>query len=429
MNFNTEKIQLVARYQLGTEHALEHADFLNTPDIVLLQAVTIYLGILQHTGETRSAWLLAGVFIRIAVSMKLHRDGSHFADITPFEAEMRRRLWWQMCIIDSQFADVQVSDYKVSEGMFDTEMPANVDDADLDPAMSISPVAAEGWTDTTVLLVHCEIWKLSRRLKTFPAAKHASTPHNDDRLEVFQQSWAMIEDKYLKHPNPNQPLLCFVTTSARMFLTKVDLILQTKQHSARKTEPHAADTSQSDKVFLSSLSIIEYTYTSLNEPGCSGWRWQIEGRQPPWHALRIVLGQLCTRHWDPICDRAWSSANTYMSSLCDAAQRDPRYQQLLSLAATVPMKRADELHHRVVTDSLSDLTSVMAPELSGHSAEAGISGTVPAQTFEEPCLGNADGNSNDLLRDIPSLEMDWQFWDEISGELELSPDFWDACGL
>ena len=90
MNFDTDKDQLVARYRLGTEQALEQADFLNNPDIIILQALAIYLGVLQHTGETRSAWFLAGVLVRIAVSMKLHRDGSNVANITPFEIEMRR---------------------------------------------------------------------------------------------------------------------------------------------------------------------------------------------------------------------------------------------------------------------------------------------------------------------------------------------------
>jgi hypothetical protein len=238
VNFNTDKDQLVARYRLGTEQALEQADFLNNPDIIVLQALTIYLGVLQHTGETRSAWLLAGVLVRVAVSMKLHRDGSDFPNITPFEIETRRRLWWQICLIDSRSEDMQVSKYKLSEGMFDTEIPANTDDANLGPGMSKPPVVAERWTDMTVFLIHCEVWKLSRRLQSVTAASHASPPDIDERLELFQRSQTRIEDTYLKHLNPNQPLHSFVATIARLFLTKVDLILHTKQHSL--LTPHRA---------------------------------------------------------------------------------------------------------------------------------------------------------------------------------------------
>jgi len=432
VNFNTDKDQLVARYRLGSEQALEQADFLNNPDIIVLQALTIYLGVLQHTGETRSAWFLAGVLVRVAVSIKLHRDSSHFANITPFEIEMRRRLWWQICFIDSQSEDVQVSEYKLSEGMFDTEIPANTDDANLDPGMSNRPVVAERWTDMTVFLIRCEVWKLSRRLQSVTAANYALPSDIDEKLELFQQSQARIEDTYLKHLSPNQPLHSFVATIARLFLTKVDLILHTKQHSAGATEPQPADTSQSDKVFMSSLSIIEYTYALQNEPGWSGWSWQIQGRQPPWHALRVVLGQLCTRHWEPICERAWSSAKGSFDSLPEAARRDPRHQQLLVLASAVQRNRADELHHQtsvVSADAHVDLTSGATLTLSAPLAEVDISGTVSTWTPQEPLLVMADDSNNNVFSDVPDLEMDWLVWDETAMELEPSLEFWDMGGL
>lgn len=432
MNFNSDKDQIFARYRLGTEQALEQADFLNSPDITVLQALTIYLGVLQHTGETRSAWCLAGVLVRVAVSMKLHRDGSHFANITPFEIETRRRLWWQICFIDSRSEDVQVSEYKIAEKMFDTEIPVNKDDAGLDPAMSKPPVFAERWTDMTVFLIRCEVWKLSRRLQSVTTASYALPPDVDERLDLFQQSQARIEDIYLKHINPNKPLQSFVATSARLFLTKIDLILHTKQHSAGIIDIQPADTSQSDKVFVSSLSIIEYTYATQNEPGWSGWSWQIQGRQPPWHALRVVLGHLCKRRWGPIAERAWSSAKRSLDSLPEAARRDPRYQQLLVLTSAVQKDRANELHHHTSgasTNTHVDVTSPTALTLSTPLAQVGIGGTVSTWGPQEPFLVMADDSNNNPFSDFLSPEMDWQAWDKITGEMEPSLEFWDMGGL
>jgi hypothetical protein len=432
VNFNTDKDQLVARYRLGTEQALEQADFLNNPGIVILQALTIYLGVLQHTGETRSAWFLAGILVRVAVSMKLHRDGSNFADNTPFEMEMRRRLWWQICLIDSRSEDVQVSKYKLSEEMFDTEIPANMDDANLDPGMSKMPIVVERWTDMTVFLIRCEVWKLSRRLQSVTTASCPLPPEIDERLKLFKQSQARIEDIYLKHLNPNQPLHSFVATIARLFLTKVDLILHTKRYSARATEPQPADAPQSDKIFMLSLSIIEYTYAVQNEPDWSGWSWQIQGRQPPWHALRVVLDQLCTRRWGPICELAWPSAKRSFDSLPEVAQRDPRYQQLLVLASAVQKNRADEPYHQtsgVSTNTHADLTSATALTLSAPLAQVGISGAVSTWTPQESSLVMADDANNNAFSDALSIEMDWQVWDEIAGGLEPSLEFWDMGDL
>lgn len=430
-NFNTDKDQLVARYRLGTEQALQQADFLNRPNITVLQALIIYLGVLQHNGETRSAWFLAGLLVRVAVSMKLHRDGSHVANITPFEKEMRRKLWWQMCFIDSRSEDVQVSEYKISEAMFDTKVPANIDDANLDPVMSEMPVLAERWTDMSVFLIQCEIWKLSRRLQSVTTASSSLPPSIEKKIELFQQSQTRIEDTYLKHLSPNRPLHSFVATNTRLFLTKVDLILHTKQYSARGTEPDATDNSQSNKTFMSSLSIIEYTYALQNETGWSGWSWQIKGRQPPWHALRVVLSQLCTRRWEPVYSRAWWLAKRYLDNIPEEAQRDPRYQQLLMLASTVQRNRADEQHRQVneastITD---DLASGPALTLSAPLAQVGDSETVSTWTPQDPFLAMADDPNSNIFGETPGLEMDWQGWDEIAGEPGPSLDFWDMDGL
>lgn len=432
MNFNTDKDQLTARYRLGTEQALEQADFLKNPDIAVLQALTIYLGVLQHTGETQSAWVLAGILVRLSVSMKLHRDGSHFANVTPFEMEMRRRLWWQVCFIDSRSEDLQVSEYKVSEGIFDTEIPANTDDANLEPEMLASPIVAEKWTDVTVSLIHCEVWKLSRRLQPVTAASYALPPDSHERLELFQQSQARIEDTYLKHLSLSQPLHSFVATIARLFLTKIDLILHTKQHPVRETESQPADTVQSDKVFMLSLSIIEYTYALQNEPGWSGWSWQIQGRQPPWHALRVVLGQLCRRRWGPNCERAWSSAKKSFDSLPGTAQRDPRYQQLSVLASAVQRNRADEPHRQMSgepTNAHTNLTSAIPLTLPAPLAQVSISGTDSGWTPQDPFLVIGDEDDNHAFSDIPGLEMDWQGWDDFTMDLEPSLESWDVGGL
>lgn len=428
MNFDNDRDQLIARYRLGTEQALAQADFLNKSDITLLQALTIYLGVLQHTGETRSGWFLVGALVRVAVSMKLHRDGSHFTNMTPFEIEVRRRLWWQICSIDSRSEDVQVSQYKLSEEMFNTETPMNIDDAALDLEMSQMPVAMDGWTDMTVFLIRCEVWKLSRRLQSVTAANDALPPDMDESPKLFQQSQIRIENTYLKHLNPNQPLHSFVTTSARLFLTKVDLILYTKQQSVRATGLQSADTSKIDKVFMSSLSIIEDTYTLQNEPGWSGWRWQMRGWQPPWHALRVVLGQLCVHNWGPIYERAWSSAKRSFDNLSQAVRRDPRYQQLSVLTSAVERKRVDELHHRNSRASMSaDIGPASATALD-LSAPLGISGTDSTWTSQEPFSVMADDSTN-IFDDVPGLEMDWEEWKKIARELESSSEFWDLGGL
>ena len=432
MNFNTDKDQLLARYRLGTEQALAQADFLNDPDITVLQALAIYLGVLQYIGEARYAWSLSGVLIRLAVSLRLHSDGSDLANIAPFEIEMRRRLWWQICLIDSRSEDLQVSAYKVGKDMFDTQMPVNTDDVNLNPGMSASPNVTEGWTEMTVFLIRCEVWKLSRRLQSVTLATSDLPADTDERLELLQQCQARMEDIYFKVLDPSQPIQAFVATMTRLFLTKVSLILYTKQQSARVMQPLPADSSESDKLLMSSLLITEYTCALQNEPSWSDWRWQLQGRQPPWRALHVVLAQLCTRKWDPICDRAWSSAKGTLHSLPDVIHRDPQYQQLSVLIAAVQRRRTDELSRQnaaVSTNTGSALSSPLTLTSAAPRAQVDNSENIPTWMPQDPFMGMIGDTDDNALGDDLDLDMDWRAWDEIAGDMQTSLGSWDMGGL
>ena len=382
MNFSTEEDKLRARYRLGTEQALEQAEFVNNPDLVVLQALTIHLSVLQNLGETRPAWIPAGVLVRMAVSMKLHSDGTHQPNLGLFEMEMRRRLWWQICLIDARSEDSQISGYKISEEMFDTTVPANVDDMNLYPEMLNPPTVVERWTDMTVFLIRCEIWKLSHRLQT------ASPPDIESKLALFQQSQAVIEDTHL---DQIQPLHCFVAASTRLFLSKVDLILHAKHCSSGTTARRSADySSYLNKVFTSSLSIIEYTYSLQNEPKWSVWHWQIQGREPPWHALRFVLTHLCTHSWEASYERVWSMVGETLGSIPETVRRDPRYQRLMELASAVESKQDHATIHQrdlaLSMDPNSDLMSARAMEalrVSTPRAQDSISRLVCTSTLQE----------------------------------------------
>jgi len=45
-------------------------------------------------------WLLMALVLRVALRMGYHRDASHFPNISPFEGEMRRRLWTLAYVFD-----------------------------------------------------------------------------------------------------------------------------------------------------------------------------------------------------------------------------------------------------------------------------------------------------------------------------------------
>src|SRR5690554_228432 len=64
--------------------------------------------------------------------MGLHRDGETL-NLTPFETEMRRRLWWNLVMHDSGLALMSGLSYSVISLNWTTKVPRNINDAELFP--------------------------------------------------------------------------------------------------------------------------------------------------------------------------------------------------------------------------------------------------------------------------------------------------------
>jgi hypothetical protein len=112
---------LLNRYRFGLEQAMARANFLYCDEIVVLQAFVIYLILLRRNDDARKIWTLSGLVVRISQTLGIHRDGSHFG-LSPFEIETRRRLWWQVCILDARSSEDHGCDPTIVEAQFDTKM-------------------------------------------------------------------------------------------------------------------------------------------------------------------------------------------------------------------------------------------------------------------------------------------------------------------
>jgi hypothetical protein len=120
-SWGEDRTTLLQRYRFGLEQALARANFLYCDEIIILQAFIIFLILLRRNDAARKIWTLTGLVVRIAQTLGVHRDGSHFK-LPPFEIEMRRRLWWQVCILDARSSEDHGCDPTIVEAQFDTKM-------------------------------------------------------------------------------------------------------------------------------------------------------------------------------------------------------------------------------------------------------------------------------------------------------------------
>lgn len=76
-------------------------------------------------------WILVGVIVRLAFRMGLHRDPSHWPNIRPLQAELRRRMWLALYQMDF-FTSTQVGLPRIiKDAQCDTRPPLSLLDTDI----------------------------------------------------------------------------------------------------------------------------------------------------------------------------------------------------------------------------------------------------------------------------------------------------------
>ncbi|KAL7934132.1 fungal-specific transcription factor domain-containing protein [Trichoderma chlorosporum] len=148
----------IQKFNTGTKACLIKYSFLKNYNMTTLQAVVLYLLSLEGRYDRHAQWIISGVIMRIAQKMGYHRDGSTLG-LTPFETEMRRRIWWQIMMLDAKCAMLSGLSQSWMNPKWDTKKPLNLNDADLFPGSNEPVVERDGPTEMAFSIVISEIFR------------------------------------------------------------------------------------------------------------------------------------------------------------------------------------------------------------------------------------------------------------------------------
>ncbi|KAF5585011.1 bikaverin cluster-transcription factor [Fusarium subglutinans] len=293
------------KFRFAVEQAMARANLLNTQSLVLLQAAVLFLSGLRNEDDSRTTWSLTSLVFHIAQAMGLHRDGTTFG-FKPFDTELRRRLWWHICLLDMRSSEFHGYEPIVREDMFDTKLPLNINDSDLTPHMTEVPVEHEGCTQMTFCLIRCEVmkagWKVGYASPT--PSSTASAARGDDEL-IVQELKRRLEERYLRHCDESVPFMLFTSKVARLIVARTGLIVD----FPRKQKEAEASTNIRDRLSSISMEVLELSSFIMTNSSISKWTWHSKAHIQ-WHAVIFVLSEICSRPASTECDRAWEFINT-----------------------------------------------------------------------------------------------------------------------
>ncbi|KAI1635004.1 fungal-specific transcription factor domain-containing protein [Biscogniauxia mediterranea] len=315
----------LARYRFATEQALARASLLTTQSVTVLQAAVLFLTALRHEDDSRTVWSLTALVFHIAQAMGLHRDGAAFG-LRPLETEVRRRLWYNICVLDTRSSDYHGYEPIVHEHGFDTRLPLNVCDADLTPDMREPPPERDGeFTPMTFCRIRGEVMRAGWKLSYVPPSSggvggaQAESRSLQERVAVVEELRTTLTEKYLRYCDPTVPFQALSSMVARVVLARMWLVVhfplgrRAEYANAAIRTDYSPDTNMRDKIFSTAVEILELTSIIHSHRDFSKWCWHSR-TYIQWHSVALVLYEICLRPPSPECDRAWEYINIINNS-------------------------------------------------------------------------------------------------------------------
>ncbi|RAH64842.1 fungal specific transcription factor domain-containing protein [Aspergillus aculeatinus CBS 121060] len=262
---NQDRPSALNQFQRGLEISLHAAAFLDSPTIITLQEMTIYLRCRRSPSGGRSGWALNGLLIRSAQSIGLHRDPEHLK-LTPLEYNGLSTGW------------VENSCY--------TKLPLNADDQDIYAKTDVAPIPGEGWIEMSLFLTTAELnGAFQRASRLSVGVLNSQNPM--DSLEQLSEHKAAI-------------LL------SRVFLGKLSVFI--RQQYLRRLCAEESTARTVEETFALACDTLSLGMELKEDELLSSYQWHFT-TYPQYHLLTYTLWQLYVRPDVPRAERAWELVN------------------------------------------------------------------------------------------------------------------------
>lgn len=386
---------------------------------------------LRCHSDCRSVWTLTSLAVRIGHALDLHRDPADLS-FPPFETEMRRRLWWQINVLDIRASEDRGSPPMVFD--HSTKIPSNVNDEDLHPRSAQKVTEHVGGTEMTFCLISHEVSDVARHLSYVPH-KDAYVLERKDREAMVKEYSQRIDSKYLVHCDTAIPIFWVCSIVGRLIMLKVWLLVQYPYQTHQMATRSEASR---DSVLRTAVSLLELQNMLETNESTAKWKWFF-ATYVQWHPLAVTLAELCVQTSGPLVERAWTIVDVVFDKWSDRVADTKKgtlwrpIKKLLGKARTARSKSATQVEGQAVT--VPELQYLPTPDV-GHadtvpdSLQIGITHdaapavptealgpTEAALSYPQQQTGLDGYIPSDLISnmnlDQPTDPINWVEWDEF----------------
>jgi hypothetical protein len=187
----------------------QYAAKAHTLEAFLLHLQSCYF---NNEGLAIDPWFEMGSVIRLAFRMGYHRDPSNLDGISPFDGEMRRRVWLNIFQLDALISFEMGLPSMIPTDFCDTAVPRNLEYSDLYVDMTALPPSRPFSEHTPVLYIIAKASVMAVFKKIVAHTQALSTPTYDNTVALgteMNQVYNMLPEQ-LKRRDVNRS---FIDTS------------------------------------------------------------------------------------------------------------------------------------------------------------------------------------------------------------------------
>ena len=239
--------------------------------------------------------------LRIGQALLLHQPTPPFP-VSPFEQEMRRRLWHAIGLLDVQVAIERVSEPMMQASWLQSHPPSNVNDSDISFGMEEPAQESDGFTEMSFTLM---LWKSqcivrSLNFSDFMEPSVKSMSLRRQLVIDFQQTTSSL----LQGSRPNSdPFHWFSRQVAECINASMQLItIRPLQRNANFTPPLVRE----DGLLKLAVDVLQKVQRLRSDPKTSPWCW-VGFIFVPWHALAVAIAEFCVCQNAPLMESVWPS--------------------------------------------------------------------------------------------------------------------------
>ncbi|KAK8064773.1 hypothetical protein PG994_007411 [Apiospora phragmitis] len=423
-NLGQDRATLLKTYQLAVERALGAADYLTNTDLECLQTLLLYVACLRVHNQSRASWALTALLLRLGQGAGLLRDGEG-RGYSPFEVEMRRRIFWQIVVLDVRAAEDRGTEAMIATNMLNMRLPLNLNDDDFGPDSPGPLVERTGGSDITFALATAQSSSIFLWLGQSQSQPLGSTPPQQTEDEMITHA-QRLETKYITSADLSHYQSTMAAGLIRLINLKFWLALQypinppaqpassspsyplpvapipgdvalpstdgggdgessiaTQLRQQQQQRERRWPKVSREAMLQTAVSVLELTQRNGQSPFAERFGWW-SNTYVQWHPLAVCLAELCSQTRGPLVQRAWESVDVVYPLWAHVVADTRRgqlwrpirklYKKARAARAAAVLQDEQESKWRQQTGFNDDVPWMAGPWMTNPGYDAGLDG-------------------------------------------------------